>query len=304
MKKDKAFTGGSFEGRGTTIALLHTVAGGRKKSFSRIARYILENYDDAAHLNISFLAERTGTSTATISRFSVYLGYKNFRDFQLNMASSLSRDSPVSDIFHNGDAPSTIAKRVFEVGRKNLKDTEDLMDVRRLVKIARMMVNARRVIFFGVGSSGLIGKLGAIRFEGLGITTIGITDPYEGLLVLASADGRDVVIGLSHSGRSTSTLDVLRLARKRGAYTVALTNYSDSHLAKIVDTAILTVFRERRINAAVSDAGIAQICVIDTLYFLAAHFQGNSFEKMAEEIEKNAERLLRMPGGKKTRQDI
>jgi len=300
VKKNEKEPGWELNGQGATLALLHTVAGGRKKSFARIARYILENCEDVAHLNLSLLAEKTGTSTATVSRFSAYLGYRNYRAFQLNMASSSVRDSAVSDIFNKDDAPSTIAKRVFELGRKNLRDTEALIDIKKLVNVSMMTVNARRVIFFGVGSSGLIGKLGAVRFRGLGITTLGITDSYEGLLVLASSDRRDVVIGLSHSGRSIATLDFMRLAKKRGAYTVALTNYSDSPLAGLADTAILTVFRERRINAAVSDAGIAQICAIDTLYFLAAHFQGSGFEKTAEEVEENAERLLRLPCGKKT----
>jgi len=300
MKKNEKEAGQELNNKGTTLALLHTVAGGRKKSFAEIARYILANYHDVAHLNLYHLAEKTGTSTATVSRFSVYLGYKNYRAFQLDMVSSAVRESAVSDIFQKDDTPATIIRRVFELGRKNLKDTEALVDTRVLVNVARLIINARRVIFFGVGSSGLIGRLGAIRFEGLGISTAGVNDPYEGLLMLSSADRRDIVIGVSHSGRSTVTLDLLRLARKRGAYTVALTNYSDSALAKLADTAILTVFRERRINSAVSHSGISQMSVIDALYFLAAHFQGSSFEDMAEKVEENAERLLRLPAGRKT----
>ncbi len=296
--KNNEFFSEAENSPGDAIARLHTIAGGRKKAFAGIARYILRNYKKIPDMTLCDLARETGTSTATVSRFSVYAGYRNFRAFRLNMAASaLMESSSVSDIFSGNDTPRTILRRVFELNRTSLSGTESLIDIKTAVSVAKLIIKSRRVIFFGVGSSGLVGRLGAIRFQGLGISSVGTTDQYEGLLLLSSLDRRDLVIGISHSGRSRATLDLLGFASRRGAYTVSITNYSDSPLAKLSEKSLLTVFRERKINAAVSYSGIAQICVIDALYFLAAHFQGGAFESMAGQVEDNAENLLRMPKG-------
>ena len=57
-----------------------------------------------------------------------------------------------------------------------------------------------------------------------------------------------------------------------------------------------TSFREHKINAAVCYSGIAQMCILDILYFLAAYYQGPKFERMALQVEEAAEKLLRTNG--------
>ena len=136
-------------------------------------------------------------------------------------------------------------------------------------------------------------KAGALRLASLGVTALAITDPYEGLLTLSSSSNKDVVIAISHTGRSEVVIQLLEIARDKGARTVALTNYSDSILADKCEFALVTSFRERRINAAVSTSSIEQLCMLYAIYFLIAHLQGGRAEQTFLEIESNAERIIR-----------
>lgn len=54
----------------------------------------------------------------------------------------------------------------------------------------------------------------------------------------------DVAIGISYTGTSINTVDVLKSARNRGATTIAITNFTDTPLAEAADIMILTSDRQ------------------------------------------------------------
>lgn len=276
------------------LSRLKTFTFSKSKNSSVIARYLLANTQKAAHLTISELARETGASVATISRFCNRLGYRNYRAFNLALAFSLTNtNSPISDIFQPGDRPGVIVKKVFAINRQSLSDTEAIFKIAELNSVAKLFNRGGKIFLFGTGGSGLIARIGALRFMALGITTSAISDSYEGILALSSSAENDVVIGISHSGRSTETLNMIRLSRSKGLRTVGITNYPDSPLAKSVDFLLLTSFPERRVNAAVSSSRISQMCILDALYFLAAYHQGRGAEKAALDVEASAEKFLR-----------
>ncbi len=74
---------------------------------------------------------------------------------------------------------------------------------------------------------------------------------------------------------------------------MGITNYVDSPLAELAEFVLLTSFGERRINAAVSSSRIAQMCILDVLYFLAAYYQSSTAERLASQVVKVAAELLR-----------
>jgi RpiR family transcriptional regulator, carbohydrate utilization regulator len=281
--------------QGRCLSRIQAIADTKQKGTIKIVRYLLAHPKEAASLTISELTKKVDTSIATVSRFCTRLGYENYRTFQIDLAASLMNNaSPVSDIIHPDDKPATIIKRVFEINRQSLNDTETMSGNEVLFLIAKLIIRAEKVFLLGIGGSGLIAKLGALRFESLGKTALAISDPYDSLLALSSAARNDVVFGISHTGRSGLIIKMLQLAKNKGTKTIGITNYADSPLAKMSDFRLLTSFRERRVNAAVSSSRIAQLCILDALYFLTAYHQGSKAEKLALQVEKAAEQLFRV----------
>jgi RpiR family transcriptional regulator, carbohydrate utilization regulator len=280
--------------KGTCLSRIQSMAATSKNTAAAISEFVLRQPGGVVRMTLAELAERVGTSVASISRYCNLLGYENYRAFQIDLTASLAGNlSPVSDLFSPGDDPDTLIKRVFEMNRQGLADTEALLNRECLIEVARLIMDSSRLCLVGIGGSGLVARSGALRLASLGITALAITDPYEGLLTLSSSSAKDVVIAISHTGRSQLVLDLLDLARAKGARTVALTNYSDSVLAGRCEFALITSFRERRINAAVSSSSIEQLCMLDAIYFLIAHFRGPRAERTVLEIESNAERIIR-----------
>ena len=279
---------------GTVFSRIQSMTASGKNSAAAISAYLLKQPQDVLQMTLTELAAKVGTSVASISRYCTMLGYENYRAFQIDLTASLANtSSTVSDFFSPEDDTATVMMRVFEMNRQGLADTESLLNHDSMVEVARLVMKSRRICLLGIGGSGLVAKSSALKLASLGVTALAITDPYEGILTLSSSTPADVIIAISHTGRSGLIIELLELAKQKGARTVGITNYSDSVLADICEFALMTSFRERRINAAVSSSSIEQLCILDALYFLIAHMQGPKVEPMVQEIETNAERIIR-----------
>jgi len=280
--------------KGTVFSRIQSIAASGKNNAAAVSAFVLRQPEEVLRMTLAELAASVGTSVASISRYCNMLGYENYRAFQIDLTASLAGNpTSISDFFSPEDDTPTVIRRVFEMNRQGLVDTETLINHEAMVGVARLIMSSRRLCLLGIGGSGLVARSSALRLASLGVTALAITDPYEGLLTLSSCTNEDVVIAISHTGRSALILNMLELARGKGARTVGITNYSDSELANICEFALVTSFRERRVNAAVSTSSIEQLCVLDALYFLIAHLKGPGIEPIVLEIETNAERIIR-----------
>lgn len=267
----------------------------------RVGRFVLEGPERARNMSITEIAEACETSAATVSRFCKAVGYEGFREFQLDLAAALVRSERVSlDDFDETASPGTLLRRVFECNRVSLTDTERVLEPGTVLEVARAVRRAGRVVFIGIGGSGLVARDGAQRFLSLGRRATAVTDPYEQVFVSASVEEGEVVVCISHTGQTEQVVEAAAQARERGATTVALTNYPQSPLAQTCEHALITAFREHRINAAVSSSRIAQLCVIDALYFIVGSWEKEEATKLADEAEERVSRMLR-PGSERDR---
>ncbi len=266
----------------------------------RIGRAVLKAPMRARTMSIKALAEASGTSPATVFRFCRDLGYSGYKEFQLDLAAAVVQNDELNlEDFVEDASPRTIARNVFEYNRQSLAETARMLDYRVLTRVARLIQRSRRVIFLGLGSSGLAARVAAQRLQSLGFTAMPVVDPYTQIFVTENLGREDVVIGISHTGKTMHIIEAIRAAQRRGARTAVLTNYPQSPLARASRLRLITAFREHRINAAISSSIIAQLCVIHSLYFILGSWGGREARNLADEAEQRARRLLRPPISKR-----
>jgi len=266
----------------------------------KIGRFVLKSPFRARNLSIERLADACEASAATVYRLCRDLGYDGYKEFQLDLAASLASSDGVSlEEFSEGASPQTIVRRVFEYHRQSLADTERLLDVRVLTRVAKLIERSRRVLLLGFGGSGLAARRAADVLLNLGFTAVAVVDPFTQIFATENAGPSDVVVGISHTGQTASVVEAIQSARRRGARTVALTNYPQSSLAKASEFQLITGFHEHRINAAVSSSVTAQMCVLASLYFILGSWGGRKAKRLANEAEQRTRRILRAPGPRK-----
>jgi DNA-binding MurR/RpiR family transcriptional regulator len=248
-------------------------------------------------MSISALAKACEASASTVYRFCRDLGYGGYKEFQLDLATSVATAVNLTlEDFDVGASPRTILRRVFEYHRQSLVDTERLIDVRELTTIAKLIMKCPRVLLLGIGGSGLSAQRAAENFLSLGYTAVALTDPYAQIFATQNTGSRDVVIGISHTGQTAPIIEAIQTARRHGGRTVALTNYPKSPLAIASEFQLITAFHEHRINAAVSSSITAQLAVLSSLHFILGGWGGPKAKRLADEAEERTHRMLRAPG--------
>jgi DNA-binding MurR/RpiR family transcriptional regulator len=255
--------------RGSCLARVRAGIQGGSSAITKIGRFVLKAPFRARNLSIMELAQACGASAATVCRFCRELGYDGYKEFQLDLAAAVANSEFVTlEDFTEGASPQTIVRRVFEYHRQSLADTERLLDAQVLTRVAKLIQRSRKVLLLGFGASALAARRAEDVLLNLGFTAVAVVDPFTQIFATENAGPGDVVVGISHTGQTFSLVEAIQSARRRGARTVALTNYPQSSLALASEFQLITAFHEHRINAAVSSSVSAQLCVLASLYFI------------------------------------
>ncbi len=128
-----------------------------------------------------------------------------------------------------------IARRVFAIESKELANLAERLTEDFAKAVELITKNKGKVITTGIGKSGLIASKITATFNSIGIYST-FLHPVEALHGdLGVVHAGDVVLALSHSGRSEEVLALLPIVRQRGATVVALTGGLNSPLANEAD---------------------------------------------------------------------
>lgn len=281
-----------------TLAKINSCMTAFSRAEKRVAEYVRGHLEKAPSLSVHEVARTVGVSVASVSRMARKLGYPSFKEFKIGLARETP--SPISTIYRAiapDDSGPTVTRKVFAGNIQSLQDTLKILDVGACVRAARAMSEAERIVFVGIGSSGYVAQDAALRFLHLDIQAEACADSYQMLVRAMQAGKKQVVVGISHSGRSLGTVKALGVARDNGATTVGISNYVKSPLRNVSRIFFCTAFRESGVKAAALSSAVAQMCLIDALYVLVAR-QGRVTPKV-ERVNSMVEQYCRIPANKR-----
>ena len=190
--------------------------------------------------SVGDLAERAGTSTATIVRLCRRVGFEGFYHFKIALAEEvgLTRQFGHPDL-PSGD-PGSVLHQAMGADARDIADAGALIDVRAFDAAVDVIAKASEVFFSGVGTSGPIAQLGALRFMVLGLRTTALQDVQAQDLAARLLRPGAACIAISHTGSSKETVNIARSAQAAGATTVGITSFARSPLTKHCDVVLAT----------------------------------------------------------------
>lgn len=239
----------------------------------RVAEKVLHNPRAAAALTISELATAASTSETTVLRFCRRLGLPGYPSLRLALAEESApqrvRKAPVSDISADDSIDDIIAKIAY-IDSAAVEETAGQLDRESLKAAATAVASAGRVEIYGIAASNTVGGDLQQKLHRMGLHAANTADPHIALTGVTLLKAGDVAIGISHSGTTIETVEVMRAARQRGATTIAITNFPMSALAKAVDITLTTAARETKLRSGATASRIAALTVVDCLYIAVA----------------------------------
>src|SRR5690606_20505861 len=130
------------------------------------------------------------------------------------------------------DDTAMLAAKVMDNAVSALLRVRNDIDADYIEAAIDLLNHARRIEFYGVGNSGIVAAVAMHKFFRFDFSTVAYSDSHVQLMAASLLDERDVLVAISHSGRSTELLEAVRRARANGCPVVAITA-SNTPLARL-----------------------------------------------------------------------
>ncbi|QWK21017.1 MAG: MurR/RpiR family transcriptional regulator [Thermus antranikianii] len=260
------------EARAGVLAKVRAELPGLSPTEGAVARVLLERPGEAVRASIRALAEMAGVSPAAVTRLSRRLGFKDFRDLKVALALELGSLSilPPSLEVRPGDSPEQVLAKVFRAEVQALEEALRGLNGEAFRRAAELLLQARRIGVFGVGSSVPVALDAYYRFLRIGLNVFMAPETHMQAVVASLMGPEDVGFFVSHTGRSRELLDSVREAHRAGAKIVALTSFSHSPLVDRATVALIAPVRETTFRVEAMATRVVHMAVIDALYVTLA----------------------------------
>ena len=232
----------------------------------KVAAYLLANGEKVVYMTVSELAEATGVAPSGIIRFCKKVGYAGYSDLKISLARSVvpgeNRLLPAVD---GNDSDADVLNKVFASSIDALHDTLMLLDRAAFTQAVNLLQQAKRIVFFGIGTSSTIAADAFYRIMRIGYPAFYAVDPQIMRTLAAALSPGSVAVGISHSGETYDTVKAVRIAREQGANTLVITSYQDSPICRYADLALTAFSDEIRYPIEAVSSRIAHVALLDAL---------------------------------------
>lgn len=239
----------------------------------RVARVVLEQPNVVIYKSASEVGQLASTSSATVIRCAQKMGFKGFHDLKLALANELAVFEQVrAEGERAADDPRiAVLVDITRAGAESVRDAGALVDADAFDAVVSAIAAARRVLFFGVGTSAPLCQDAAYRFSAIGVLAEAPADVHVQHVQARMLTDQDVAVIVSHSGSTRETLATAAGARGTGATTVAITSFAISPLTEQVDHVIVAGSRELALRLEAMASRLAHLALLDALLVAVAN---------------------------------
>jgi DNA-binding MurR/RpiR family transcriptional regulator len=242
------------------------------RSGKKLADYIFSNTTDTQYLSISSLAENSGVSEATITRFCRTLGLSGYNELKLALAKSdrvTDLGEPIGSLqtITSEDSLDTIFQKLHASNITALNETLALLREDSLKEAVDYLSGANRVFCFGQGGSSVMAMEAWARFSTACSSFIHITDSHMQAMAAALSTPQDAILFFSYSGSTKDMEDVLCLAKDRGTPIILITHFPKSRASEFASVVLLCGYNESPLQSGSVAAKVGQLFLIDCLFY-------------------------------------
>ena len=238
-------------------------------SEKKIANCIMERKREVVDMTVAELAQASGASDASVSRFCRRCGFKGFHQLKMTLARELSEESQASvgnDISRRDIGQSL--QNILANKTEEIRQTVAMMDPENLDRILDIIQKARMVQLVAVGNTIPVALDAAFKFNQLGIPAATGTILETQTAYAFNLGKKDVIIAISNSGVSRRLIRILEGASGNGVTVISITNNPESPVAKLSDYHITTATREKLLREDFLFSRVPATMVIEILYLL------------------------------------
>jgi len=213
------------------------------KTQTKIALYILDNYENVVFYTSAKLSRACGASESSVIRLATTLGYAGYSDLQRalqDMRKSQLSMSNRLDLMaaHETDCDS-IMQMVFRRGIEGIQRTAATLNKEDFARAVQLITNARRVFLYGSRSSYSIVHFFALELLWIRDNVFSVNSQLPEFDALSNLQEDDVFIAISMPRYLRNTTEALAYAHRAGVPTIAITDRPSSPLVPYATVPLL-----------------------------------------------------------------
>jgi DNA-binding MurR/RpiR family transcriptional regulator len=241
--------------------LLHLRQGlaGYSPTLQKLGDFILAEPQKVLYLTITELARESETSEASVTRLCRHLHCKGYTEFKMALALDVQQSQP------SAPAGDDEIGELVEESVQALRDTAKLIDREALKQAGLALHEAASVQIYGVAASAIIGDYLHYKLLRLGKSAQLFSDMHRGAMNAATLSEKDLVVAISSSGSTKDLLHVVKIAKKRQARVLLLSNTLRSPLADLADLLMVAAKPEGPLSAGALNAKVGAMLLVEVL---------------------------------------
>ena len=233
-----------------------------------VAQYIMTHTQTVKNMSIQTLAKLNYVSTSTILRLCNKLGYSGFSDFKVDLISSspqkFSTDILQDDINLN-DTLQDVNRKVQAMEKSSIDETHSIVNLKALDNAIDLIITSNKIVIFGVGSSGLVGKELEYQLIKIKKDVNCHFDAHISRSIVSTLGKNDLIIIISHSGETPECVELLKLAESLKVPSIAITKMGQSQISLLANIVLHTTSMEHASRLIPIRSKISQISVMNML---------------------------------------
>lgn len=230
-----------------------------------LAEYILLNYEHVPKLSLVQLAEEADIHPSAVVRFCDDVGCEGFHALHTALAEI---DSVAASVFFeqvDGFDLEHITKSVFDDVKRMLDETLSSLDMAEMQRAVDAILAADEIVVIGMGTSGSTAQEFVYRLQWIGVSCKQHVDPHRQLMAASLLGENDLLVAISHSGRTRNVVNAIKVAKERGAKTLCITDFRHSPLTEYADICLCAVHVENSLGVEMVATRAAHLAIVDAI---------------------------------------
>ncbi len=236
------------------------------RSEKKVADWLFSHSGEILPYSITDLAFKCESSEATIVRFSKRLGCSGYQDLKLALAREHEKKVIAPTITAEDDC-FEIFEKVCNDAYMSLERTKKTLSPVAMSDAVEAISSSGRVVLIGLGASAQVAEDASNKLLRAGCNSSAYGDTHMQAIAVSQLRDGDTVIGISQSGASKDIVESMKVAKSRGATTVAITSREKSPIARLSDIVLLTDTEETRHSSLGLNSHLSRLVVIDALCY-------------------------------------
>jgi DNA-binding MurR/RpiR family transcriptional regulator len=240
----------------------------------QLVRNILNHCEETCFLSSREIAKRYRVDAATVVRTVQALGYEGFTEFSLDLRQHLmSRITPYTVLEVATREKRSVADHIdhsLDKAAENLNQLRAGLDRPKVVELARRVHDSPRIMVVGLDFAASLAHYLAYGLAFLGYDAEAPISS-EGYLQhkLKVLSAKDLVIAISFGRCLRVTVEAVLQARKRGLYTVGITDSETTPIARFCDQHLVAGV----VSPSFLNSYVAPIALLNAVLVACAHIE-------------------------------